>query len=76
MVAKVKNPEKWHNRLITLLKDTPSTALHISMEKIIPTRKMRLFIESNSIYIWEIIENRDYVPTMEQHVPQVTIDPD
>ena len=41
-----------------------------------PYQKMRLFIESNSIYIWEIIENGDYVPTMEQHVPQVTIDPD
>ena len=37
---------------------------------------MRLFIESTSIDMWEIIENGDYIPTIEQPVPQVVIDLD
>ena len=37
---------------------------------------MRLFIESTSIDMWEIIENGDYVPTIEQPVPQVATDPE
>ena len=37
---------------------------------------MRLFIESTSIDMWEIIENGDYIPTVEQHVPQVVASPD
>ena len=36
---------------------------------------MRLFIESTSIDMYEIIENGDYVPTIEQPVPQVVADP-
>ena len=36
---------------------------------------MRLFIESTNIDIWEIIENGDYVPTIEQLVPHVVVDP-
>ena len=35
---------------------------------------MRLFIESTSLDMWEIIENGDYMPTVEQLVPQVVID--
>ena len=31
--------------------------------------RMRLFIESTSLDKWEIIERRDYIPTIEQHVP-------
>ena len=38
--------------------------------------RMRLFIESTSIDMWEIIENDDYIPTVEQHVPQVVANPD
>ena len=30
---------------------------------------------STSIDMWEIIENGDYVPTIEQPVPQVVADP-
>ena len=37
---------------------------------------MRLFIESTSLDMWEIIENGDYVPTMEQPIPQAVADPD
>ena len=37
---------------------------------------MRLFIESTSIDMWEIIENGDYVPTIEQPVPHVVADLD
>ena len=36
--------------------------------------KMRLFIESTSLDIWEIIENGDYIPTTEQPVPQEAAD--
>ena len=35
---------------------------------------MRLFIEFTSIDMWEIIENGDYVPTIEQPVPHVVAD--
>ena len=38
--------------------------------------RMRLFIESTSIDMREIIENGDYVPTVEQPMPQVVADPD
>ena len=37
---------------------------------------MRLFIESASIDMWEIIKNDDYIPTIEQLVPQVVTDSD
>ena len=37
---------------------------------------MRLFIEFTSLDMWEIIENRDYVPTIEQLVSYVVADPD
>ena len=37
--------------------------------------RMRLFIKSTNIDIWEIIENGDYVPTIEQLVPHVVVDP-
>ena len=37
---------------------------------------MRLFIESTSIDMWEIIENGDYVPTIEQLVPHMVVDLD
>ena len=37
---------------------------------------MRLFIELTGIDISKIIENEDYVPAMEQPVPQVAADPD
>ena len=36
--------------------------------------RMRLFIESTSLDMWEIIENGDYIPTVEQPVPQVVAD--
>ena len=36
---------------------------------------MILFIEYTSNDMWEIIENGDYVPTTEQLVPLVVIDP-
>ena len=32
--------------------------------------RMRLFIESTSIDMWEIIEDGDYVPIIEQPAPQ------
>ena len=38
--------------------------------------RMRLFIESTSIDISGIIENGDYVPTIEQLVPHVVADLD
>ena len=38
--------------------------------------RMRLFIESTSLDMCEIIENRNYVPTIEQPVPHVVIDLD
>ena len=38
--------------------------------------RIRLFIEFTSIDMWEIIENGDYIPTIEQPVPQVVADPD
>ena len=38
--AEVEDLEKWHNRLITLLKNTPSIILHISMGNIIPTGRI------------------------------------
>ena len=37
---------------------------------------MRLFIKSTSIDMWEIIENGDYIPSIEQSVPHVVVDPD
>ena len=37
---------------------------------------MRLFIESTSLDIWKIIENGDYIPTVEQLAPQVVADPE
>ena len=37
---------------------------------------MRFFIEYTSIDMWEIIENGDYIPTIEQPVPQMVADPD
>ena len=37
---------------------------------------MRLFIKSTSIDMWEIIENGDYVPTIEQLVPHIAADLD
>ena len=37
--------------------------------------RMRLFIESTSLDMWEIIENGDYSLTVEQLVPQVAADP-
>ena len=37
---------------------------------------MRLFIESTSLDMWEIIENGDYVPTTKQYVPHVAADLD
>ena len=36
--------------------------------------RMRVFIESTSIDMWEIIENVDYVPTIQQLVPHVVAD--
>ena len=36
--------------------------------------RMRLFIESTSLDIWEIIENGGYIPAVEQPVPQVVAD--
>ena len=38
--------------------------------------KMRLFIESTSLDMGELIKNRDYIPTIEQPVPQVVVDLD
>ena len=38
--------------------------------------RMRLFIESTNLDMWEIIENEDYVLTIEQHVPHVVADLD
>ena len=38
--------------------------------------RMRLFIESTSLDMWEIIENGDYVPTTKQYVPHVAADLD
>ena len=35
---------------------------------------MRLFIESTSLDMWEIIENGDYIPIVEQSTPQVVAD--
>ena len=37
---------------------------------------MRLFIESTNIDRYEIIENGDYIPTIEQPVPYVVANPD
>ena len=37
---------------------------------------MRLFIESTSIDMWEIIENDDYIPIIEQLVPHMVADDD
>ena len=37
---------------------------------------MGLFIQFTSLGMWEIIENRDYIPTIKQLVPQVVADPD
>ena len=37
--------------------------------------RIRLFIESTSLDMWEIIENGDYIPTLEQPAPQVEADP-
>ena len=37
---------------------------------------MRLFIESTSIDMWEIIEDGDYVPTIEQPMPQEATNPE
>ena len=37
---------------------------------------MRFFIEFTNLEIWEIIENGDYVPTIEQPMPHVITDPD
>ena len=37
---------------------------------------MRLFIESTSLDMWEIIENGDYVPTIEQSMPQGAANPE
>ena len=37
---------------------------------------MRLFIESTSLDMWEIIENGDYISTFEQPVPLVDANPD
>ena len=36
---------------------------------------MRLYIESTSIDMWKIIENGDYILTIEQPVPHVVADP-
>ena len=36
--------------------------------------RMRLFIESTSIDMWEIIEDEDYVPTIEQPTSQEAVD--
>ena len=36
---------------------------------------MRLFIESTSLDMWEIIENGDYTLIVEQLAPQVVVDP-
>ena len=36
--------------------------------------RMKLFIKSTSLDMWDIIENRDYIPTVEQPVPQVVAD--
>ena len=36
--------------------------------------RIRLFIESTSIDMWEIIEDGDYVLTIEQPAPQEVID--
>ena len=38
--------------------------------------RMRLFIESTSLDMWEIIENGDYIPIVEQPAPQVVADPE
>ena len=38
--------------------------------------RMRLFIEFTSIDMQAIIENGDYVPTIEQLVPQVVVNAD
>ena len=38
--------------------------------------RMRLFIESTCLDIWEIIENGDYLLTTEQPVPHVVANPD
>ena len=37
---------------------------------------MRLFIESTSLDMWEIIEKGDNIPTIEQPMPHVVADPD
>ena len=38
--------------------------------------RLRLFIKSTSIDMQEIIENGDYIPTVEQPVPRAVADPD
>ena len=38
--------------------------------------RMRHFIESTCLDMWEIIENGDYIPTIEQLAPQVVADPE
>ena len=38
--------------------------------------KMRLFIEFTSLDMWQIIEKKDYVPTIEQPVPHVVANSD
>ena len=37
--------------------------------------RMRLFIKSTSLDMWEIIENGDYIPMIEQPVPQEVANP-
>ena len=37
---------------------------------------MRLFIEPTSLDMWEIIENGEYIPMVEQPSPQVVTDPE
>ena len=36
---------------------------------------MKLFIESTSLDMSKFLKNRDYVPTIEQRVPQMVADP-